>query len=293
MGYEKIGIAPIGWTNDDLPELGGEISFEQCIDEMALAGYKGTEVGNKYPTDPLVLRSELAKRGLRVVNRWVSTFLISAPFEQTFEAFKQQIAFLKALGANVVGVSEQSYSIQGKDLPILEQNRYLMNDTEWDQLAIGLERLGEYSLSQGIDLTYHHHMGTVVESAEDTARLMDSTNPEMVSLLFDTGHFAMAGADPLAELKKHAARVKHVHLKDVRFNKLDQVKVQKQSFLQGVKEGIFTVPGDGNLGFKKIFKYLKEMGYARWLLVEAEQDPQKANPLDYARKAFAYIEENY
>jgi inosose dehydratase len=298
MDKSKVGIAPIGWTNDDMPELGAEISFDQCINEMAKAGYFGTEVGNKFPKDPVVLKNELAKRGLRICNRWVSLFLISRPFEEVFADFKEQVAFLKAVGAKIVGVSEQSYSIQGLDKPVLGENegevsreKYIMNESEWKALCEGLNKLGEYALSEGLTLAFHHHMGTVVQTVEETDRLMRDTGPKFVSLLLDTGHYSYAGADPLVELKKHIGRVKHMHLKDIRHDVVEEVRRSGLSFLDGVKMGTFTIPGDSTLDYKPIFKELATAGYDGWLLVEAEQDPAKANPLEYACKAKKYIDE--
>ena len=159
----KLGIAPIAWTNDDLPDLGGENTFEQCVSEMALAGFTGSEVGNKYPKNPEVLKKALSLRGIEICNAWFSTFLISRPYEETEKAFEEHVAFLAEMGAKVVGVSEQSYSTQGiQDQPIFE-GKHVMNDEEWKLLTEGLNRLGKLSLEKyGVSLTFHHHMGTVV-----------------------------------------------------------------------------------------------------------------------------------
>lgn len=284
----KLGIAPIAWTNDDLPELGKENSFEQCISEMALAGYQGSEIGNKYPRDPAVLSKALGLRNLEICNAWFSAFLTTRPYEETEAAFIEQLTFLKAMGAKIVGVSEQGHSIQGLAEPIFTA-KYVMNDEEWGRLTEGLNRLGELALDYGISLTYHHHMGTVVQTAEETARLMAETDPKKVSLLFDTGHFAYCGVDPLEMVKTHGARIKHVHLKDVRPAVLDRVKAENKSFLEGVRMGSFTVPGDGSIDFVPIFEVLQAQGYAGYMLVEAEQDPAKANPFEYALKARKYI----
>lgn len=284
----KLGIAPIGWTNDDLPELGASNTFLQTISEMALAGFCGTEIGNKYPKDGKILKTELKRRGMKIANCWFSTFLLTEPYEQVEKAFLKQCRFLKKQGAKVIGVSEQSYSIQGKDLPIYKA-KYIMNDNEWDRLLNGLNNLGKASKNIGISLTYHHHMGTVIENEKEIDRFMAGTSPEYVSLLFDTGHLAYIGADYISVLKKYATRIKHVHLKDVRPEILKAIKDKDLSFLTGVKMGAFTVPGDGAIDFKPVFWELDKAGYKGWLLVEAEQDPSIANPLDYAKSANKYI----
>lgn len=286
----KLGIAPIAWTNDDLPELGAENSFQQCISEMALAGFTGTEVGNKYPKDPAVLKPMLELRGLEICNAWFSTFLITKPFKETLAEFEKMASFLAAMGAKIIGVSEQSYSTQGLSSVPIFGNRYAMNASEWSMLCEGLNRLGKVSLEEyGITLTYHHHMGTVVQSAAETDRLLENTDPSLVSLLFDTGHFAYCGEDPADLVKQYAARIRHVHLKDIRPGVVKEVKANGLSFLDGVRRGTFTVPGDGCVDFEPVFNTLAQTGYKGYLVVETEQDPAVANPLEYAIRARKYI----
>ena len=286
----KLGIAPIGWINDDMPDLGKENTFQQCVSEMALAGFTGSEVGGKYPTDVETLKKALDLRGIQICNCWFSSFLISRPYEETEKEFIKQTDFLKAMGAKVIGVSEQSYSIQGKDQPIFE-GKYVMNDEEWKLLTDGLNKLGQIAKDKGMMLTFHHHMGTVVQDPDEVERMMANTDPEYVSLLFDTGHFTYCGADPLEMVKKYVNRIKHVHLKDIRPEVVKEVKDNDLSFLEGVRRGAFTVPGDGCIDFDPIFKVLEENGYEGYMLVEAEQDPAKANPLEYAIKARKFIRE--
>ena len=288
----KLGIAPIGWTNDDLPDLGGENTFEQCISEMALAGFTGSEVGNKYPKDPMVLKKALELRGIEICNQWFSSFIISQPFEVVEKDFRAQLAFLKALGAKVIGASEQSHSIQGQQNTPIFGGKYIMTDEEWKVFCNGLNRLGKISKEEyGIDLTFHHHMGTVVENATEVERMMENTDPELVSLLYDTGHFAYCGEDPLEMVKKYIGRIKHVHLKDIRPAVIEQVKSEKLSFLDGVRAGAFTIPGDGCIDFDPIFSVLAENNYEGYMVVEAEQDPAIANPFEYALRARNYIKE--
>ncbi|WPC42549.1 myo-inosose-2 dehydratase [Clostridium sp. JS66] len=286
----KIGICPIGWTNDDMPDLGKENTFEQAVSEMALAGFKGTEVGNKYPKDVKVLKKALDLRGLQIASAWFSSFLTTKPFEETKKAFIEHRDFLHAMGAKVIVVSEQGHSIQGQmDVPIFE-GKYNMNEDEWKKLADGLNKLGELAKEKDMKVVYHHHMGTVVQTTEEIDKLMDMTDDKLVYLLFDTGHLVYSGEDPVAIAKKYAKRIKHVHLKDIRSEKKDKVKKEKLSFLKGVREGAFTVPGDGCIDFQPIFKMLSENDYEGWMLVEAEQDPAIANPLEYALKAREYIQ---
>ena len=288
----KLGIAPIAWTNDDMPDLGKENTFEQCVSEMALAGFTGSEVGNKYPKDPEVLKKALELRGVEICNQWFSSFLITKPFEEVEKEFRAQLAFLKAMGAKVIGASEQSYSVQGQlDTPIFG-HKYEMNDQEWDTFCTGMNKLGKIAKEEyGIALTFHHHMGTVVQSLAEVDRMMENTDPEYVSLLFDTGHFTYCGEDPLEVVKKYVHRIKHVHLKDIRPEVVEQVKKENMSFLAGVRAGAFTIPGDGCINYDPIFKVLEESGYEGYMVAEAEQDPAKANPLEYAIRARKFIAE--
>ena len=287
----KLGIAPIAWTNDDMPDLGKENTFEQCVSEMALAGFTGSEVGNKYPKDPEVLKKALELRGVEICNQWFSSFLITKPFEEVEKEFRAQLAFLKAMGAKVIGASEQSHSVQGQmDTPIFG-HKYEMNDEEWDTFCTGMNKLGKIAKEEyGIALTFHHHMGTVVQSLAEVDRMMENTDPEYVSLLFDTGHFTYCGEDPLEVVKKYVHRIKHVHLKDIR-PEVEQVKKENMSFLAGVRAGAFTIPGDGCINYDPIFKVLEDAGYEGYMVVEAEQDPAKANPLEYAIRARKFIAE--
>lgn len=284
-----LGIAPIGWTNDDMPELGAENTFQQCVSEMALAGFAGTEIGNKYPADAAVLKHMLDVRGLRVASRWFSSFLITKPLEENVKAFEAELRFLKSVGAGAINVSEQSHSVQGMESTPIFGHKYIMNEAEWKKLVEGLDVLGKIAAEQGFRLCFHHHMGTVVQTAEETERLMDETDAKYVHLCYDTGHFVFTGADAVAMLKKYVNRVGHVHLKDVRLPVLERTHKENLSFLTAVREGAFTVPGDGDFDFTPVFDLLSEANYTGWLLVEAEQDPAKANPFEYALKARAYI----
>lgn len=293
MSLEKIqfGCAPIAWTNDDMPELGKENTFEQCISEMALAGYTGTEIGNKYPKDPATLRYYLDLRGLKVASAWFSAFLTTQPYEETEESFIKHRDFLHAMGAKVIVVSEQGHSIQGQmDTPLFK-NKPVFTDEEWDKLTRGLEALGDLAHEKGMEIVYHHHMGTGVQTTEEIDRLMENTDPDKVKLLFDTGHLVFSGEDPLEIYDKYKNRIKHIHFKDVRKEVAKEVKENNDSFLVAVKKGVFTVPGDGMIDFKPIMDAILDYGYEGWIVVEAEQNPAKANPFEYALKARKYIDE--
>jgi inosose dehydratase len=289
--HVKLAIAPIAWTNDDMPELGKENTFEQCISEMALAGFTGSEVGNKYPKDPKTLKKALDLRGVTICNAWFSSFLTTKPLQEIVDAFIKHRDFLYEVGAGVIGAAEQGHSIQGlMDTPVLTK-KPVFSDAEWEKLANGLNQLGKLAKEKGMALTYHHHMGTGVQTFAEIDHLMEMTDPSLVYLLFDTGHLTFSDIDVQAVLQKYVKRIKHVHLKDVRKDVLEKVKRENWSFLKAVKEGVFTVPGDGMIDFEPLFAILAKNNYEGWMVVEAEQDPAKANPLEYAMKARKYIRE--
>ena len=286
-----LGITPTGWTNDDKPGIGDDIPFEQCVSEMALAGFEGCSVGHKYPKDPKVLKRELDLRGLRVSEPWASTYFTVAEMEdRTVESFRQQMAFIKEMGGTDVVVAELGHAVHQQPVYVLA-NKPVFSDEQWGHMVEGLNRLGRMAAEEDMRLCYHHHMGTGVQTQAEVDRLMQDTDPELVHLLFDTGHLYWAGGDPLDMARAYADRIKHVHLKDIRKAVLDRCMEQKMSFLESVMEGAFTVPGDGIIDFEPIFRTLADAGYEGWLMVEAEQDPRKANPLEYALKARSYLRE--
>ena len=286
----KLAIAPIAWTNDDLPDLGAENSFEQCISEMALSGFSGSEIGNKYPKDPDVLKHYLDVRGLRICNAWFSSLLLSDGYDSTIDAFIKHRDFLHALGAKVIGASEQGNSIQGKNVSIFG-NKPVYTDEQWELIAKGFNEMGRLAREKDMYFTVHHHMGTGVQTADEIDRLMEMTDENLVFLLFDTGHLAFAGEDAVAVLKKYVHRTKHVHLKSIRKDIIAEGKAKGYSFLDCVRAGAFTVPGDGDFDFRPVFDILSDADYEGWVVVEAEQDPAKANPFEYALLARKYIRE--
>ena len=287
----KLGIAPIGWTNDDMPQLGGELTFEQMVSEAALAGFQGTEVGGKFPTDPAVLNKALDLRGIKIASQWFSSFLCSTPYEENEKAFIEQLDFLEAVGASRINVCELTRCLFAEECSMFGNNKPVATDEEWDKLCDGLNKLGKIAADRGFKLCFHHHMATVVQTFEETKRWMDNTDPRYVYLCFDTGHFTFAGEDPVKMLEKFADRVGHVHLKNMRMPLVEKARAEHWSFLDAVRAGAFTVPGDpdGCVEFDAVFDLLDKAGYTGWIMVEAEQDPAKANPFEYAKMGREYI----
>lgn len=288
----KLGIAPIGWTNDDLPEIGKENTFEQCVSEMALAGFTGSEVGSKYPRDTKVLKQKLELRGIQICNAWFSTFFVDGKKEETIKDFIEHMNFLHEMGAKVIGCSEQSRSIQGQKKSIFKE-KTVFTEAEWQLLAEGYNELAKIAAEKGMKVCLHHHMGTGIQTPAEIDKYMEITNDD-VYLLFDSGHLYYSEGSQKAMLdvlEKYIDRICHVHLKDVRDEVVAEVKANDLSFLEGVVKGTFTVPGDGVIDFKPIFEILDKHNYKGWMVVEAEQDPALANPLEYAIKGRKYIRE--
>lgn len=288
----KLGIAPIGWTNDDMPDLGSENTFEQCVSEMALAGFTGSEVGNKYPRDVEVLKKALALRNMEICNAWFSACFTTKTKEEVAAEFIEHRDFLHAMGAKIIGAAEVGNSIQGLDEPIFAA-KPVYTEEQWEAVTSGYSMLAELAKEKGMKLTCHHHMGTGIQTPEEIDRFMSMVSDD-VYLLFDTGHIYYSEGTQeavMAVLNKYIDRIAHVHLKDVRPEVVAKAKAENWSFLQGVRAGTFTIPGDGAIDFDPVFKALEESGYEGYMVVEAEQDPAKANPLEYAIRARKFIAE--
>lgn len=286
----KLGIAPINWTNDDDPTLGGDISFTQCIIEMAEAGYVGTEMGSQFPSDVQSLSQALDEQGLALASGWFSTYFTEAhQTDSTISRFLDRLSFLRAMGANFINVCECGHSIQGSSQPVLGIHKPVFNDEQWHALIQGLHTLGRIAHDFGMTVVYHYHAGTGVFHLNEIDFLMSHTSPELLSLLLDTGHAALADIDPLELIQRFPSRIKYVHLKDIRLSIFNRAVTENLSFMDSVRAGIFTVPGDGSLDFMPILTALNELHYTGWMIVEAEQDPRLAPPLAYALKAMNYL----
>lgn len=286
----KLGIAPINWTNDDDPTLGGDISFTQCINEMAQAGYIGTEIGSKFPNDVQTLSQAMDEQGLVLASGWFSTYFTEArQTDSTISRFLDRLSFLRALGANFINVCECGHAIQGSSKAVLGTQKPVFDDEQWHALIQGLHTLGRIAYDFGMTVVYHYHAGTGVFHLNEIDFLMNHTSPELVSLLLDTGHAALADIDPLELIQRFPSRIKYVHLKDIRLPIFNRVVTENLSFMDSVRAGVFTVPGDGNLDFLPILAALKNLDYSGWMIVEAEQDPRLAPPLVYALKAMDYL----
>ena len=286
----RIGINPISWSNDDLPELGGDTPLETALREGAEIGYEGFELGNKFPSEPAALKAKLAEYGVACVSGWYSGRLAEGTLDDEIAACRTHMRKLQFNDCRVVVYGEVAGSIQGRiDTPLAKRPRFV-DAAAWQAYAERLDAFGAHlRQAYGLKLAYHHHMGAYVESPDDIDRLMALTGPD-VGLLFDTGHAWYGGAaDVAALLARHLSRVVHVHCKDVRAEVVRSARNDGWSFLTGVINGTFTVPGDGAIDFEPLLRLLRDGGYEGWLVVEAEQDPAVAPSYAYAKKGYATL----
>lgn len=274
MGNQIIswGIAPIGWRNDDIPEIGAENTLSHLLSDIVVAGFEGTEVGGFFP-EAHVLNKELQLRNLRIAGQWFSSYIVRDGVEEVSKAFHKHCEYLKEVHATVAIVSEQTYGIQGTGKNVFTE-KPSFTDKEWNQLCQGLNELGKIAEQYDLKLVFHHHMGTGVQTLAEVNRLMENTDSNYVHLLYDTGHIYVSEGDYMLLLNKHMDRIKHVHFKDVRQTVRDQCHQVGRSFLQSFLAGMFTVPGDGCIDFTKVYNKLLESDYSGWIVIEAEQDPQ-------------------
>jgi inosose dehydratase len=281
----RIGINPITWSNDDMPELGGATPLEVALSETKEAGYAGTEMGGKFPKVPATLRPILEEHGLVLVSGWYSGELLERSVEEEITAAQSHLDLLAAMGCKVMVYAETTGTVQNRrERPLSSRPR--ADAGQWGDYGKRLTQVAEHFLQHGVQMAFHHHMGTVVETEDEVDRLMENTG-DAVGLLIDTGHATFAGIDPLTLVRRYGTRMNHVHCKDVRLDRLERAKKEDLSFMDAVVDGVFTVPGDGDIDFKALLTTVKEARYqGDWLVVEAEQDPAKAHPLTYAKKGY-------
>ncbi|PXW86675.1 inosose dehydratase [Pseudogracilibacillus auburnensis] len=289
----KLGIHPINWVGEDVLEHGDYYTYEQVMSDISSLGFTGTEISRKFPKDPIDLAEALKKYNLQLTTQWKSVFFTDPTrFEEELEAYRKHVEFLKPFGCKVVSTAEIGGSMLNQDPRRKQDETYVerLDDEGWKYLVEGLNKAGEICRENGMDLVYHHHAGTVVEQPEEIDRLMEMTDSNLVSLLYDTGHGYYGSNDPVELLNKYYDRIKYIHLKDVRADVLKQAREEKFSIRACIRSGLFTVPGAGCLDFEPVFKILIEKKYNGWALIEGEQDPVQYNPHEFAKASLKYLE---
>ena len=283
----KLGIAPIAWSNDDMPELGGDTSLETCLSEAREAGFTGIESGGKFPKTSKELLPILNKHNINLCSGWYGANLLKRTVKDEMENIRTQLDLFKDCNAPCIVFAEVTNSIQADESKPLSKRPKLDKD-DWKKFCKKINEVGKRLEGENMPLAYHHHMGTVIQSHEDTERLMNETN-DTVKLTIDTGHMLFAGGNSLKIIRDFKEKIAHVHCKDMREKVLNKSLSQDLSFRHAFLEGAFTVPGDGCIDYRPIFNELVKNNYQGWLVVEAEQDPKKANPFEYAKIGFNYL----
>ena len=285
--FIKLGIAPIAWSNDDMPELGGDTPIETCLAEAAEAGFTGIELGGKFPRNQGIIKFLLKKYNLKLPGGWYGALLRYRSVEEEWLAMQDHINLLKFLESDVFVFADVSGSIQANGLMPLS-SRPSLKDNEWKNYGKKISELSNRLDDIGIPISYHEHMGTIIQNQKDIDRLMNETN-DKTFLLFDTGHLLFAEANYEDILKRYISRINHVHCKDIREKVLKKSLEKDLSFRNSFLNGVFTVPGDGCIEYKPLLEIFKQNNYDKWLIIEAEQDPKKANPLEYAKIGNRYL----
>ena len=283
----KLGIAPIAWSNDDMPELGGDTTLEQCLAEASKAGFTGIESGGKFPKNSKELLPKLEKENLKLCSGWYGAHLLKNTSSEEFKLMRQQLNLFKDCDAPCMVFAEVTNSIQGDPRTPLSKRPRLSKD-DWKVLITRINEISKMMIDEGMPLAYHHHMGTVIETESETKRLIESTN-DCVKLLIDTGHMLFAQGNSVKLAQDFSERLIHVHCKDIRKEVLEKSLKNDTTFRQAFLDGAFTVPGDGCIDYKPFLQVLHKKNYNGWLVVEAEQDPAKANPFEYAKIGFNYL----
>jgi inosose dehydratase len=288
FGAVRIGVGPIGWVNDDLRAWGADTPTAQVLDEIAAAGFAGTEMSYRFPSEPAVLGAELARHGLVLSGayRWCNLASADPALRQAeIAATRAHIAFCAAAGAAAAIVAEGTGSLHW-DRSGPRSAVEPLDAPGWRCLADGLAELGSAAAAQGVRLCFHPHGGTPVETEDDIDRLCRESD---VALCPDTGHIRYGGGDPARVLRRHAARVAYVHAKDVRGAVLAEVRGEGLTFFEAVRRNVFCTPGAGEIDFAAALAPLAESGYSGWIVVEAEQDPALHPAFPASREARVYL----
>jgi len=285
------GTNPIAWSNDDDWSLGDHLTLEDCLSDCQKIGFDGIEKGHKMPDEGQALKAKLGEYGLRFAAGWFSTNILVNDIETEKKNLKAWIDFTKAAGGDHINACECSNTVHGND-KVAVNDRPIMTDSQWERFSTGYEQLSRFAHDEGVKMGYHHHMGSIIESGEDIDRFMDMAGSH-TRLLLDTGHAYFGGADPAEIAARYMDRITHIHCKNIRPEIMKTVREDRLSFLEGVRRGAFTVPGDpeGCVAFEPVLKIAADHGYSGWIVIEAEQDSAIADPFTYQSMGLKALKE--
>lgn len=287
----RLGVSPLSWVNEVLKDLGAGTTAEQCLSEAAAAGFAGVELSRIFPRQAETLSALLGRHHLGLASGWHDGFLADRSVQEEIAAVRAHASLLKACGVSVMVYGECG-RMPERALDIPMSGRRTLDAGEWAAYGERLTRFAEALHDEfGLRLAYHHHLMMVAETLSEVRAVMAATGPA-VGLLLDTGHAFAAGYDYSTLIAEFAPRINHIHLKDVRAAVLADVRARDRSFNEAVRAGLFTVPGDGDVDYRPLARFIVEGGYSGWLVVEAEQDPEQAPPAETVARAFRFVSEH-
>ncbi len=271
----KVGNAPVSWGVMEVADWGEQIEYAKVLDEIAEAGYAGTELGpyGYLPTAPDELTAELSKRSLQLVASFVPLPLAHAERHETGYQEAMTVAQLLAqAGAPLIvladEMSETRMAVSGR----VDEARDGMSDSQWEGAAQIINRVSADCRKLGLSAVFHHHAGTFVETPKEIARLCESTDPELLGLCLDTGHYTFGGGDAIDAVRSYGSRIRHLHLKDVQLHVLEQARRDAVGFLEAVRRGVFCELGEGTVDLKTVISEMADNGYTDWAIVEQDVD---------------------
>ncbi|MEP6719267.1 MAG: TIM barrel protein [bacterium] len=290
----KVGNAPVSWGVMEVAGWGEQIAYSKVLDEIAEAGYAGTELGpyGYFPTEPKELAAELAARQLQLVASFVPIPL--AHPERHDEGYQEAMKVAQLLaqsGARLIVLADEMsqgrMAVSGR----VDEERDGMSDTQWEDAAQILNRIADACRKLGLSAVFHHHAGTFVETPKEIARLCENTNPDLLGLCLDTGHYFFGGGDPVDAVRSYGARIRHLHLKDVQLAVLEAARRDEVGFLEAVRRGVFCELGDGAVDLNTVINEMTAGGYSQWAIVEQDVDTRNMDvkPFESALRSRQYL----
>jgi inosose dehydratase len=290
----QVATAPVSWGVMEVEGFDGQKSYGEVLDEMVQAGYTGTELGpyGFLPTDPKQLKNELAKRSLSLLGAFVPLPLAHAEQHEAAVQSAMEVARLLARNsAPYMVLADAMYAARMAVAGSVNDERDGMSGQAWAGAARLLTRVARAARDLGLTPVFHHHCGTFIETPGEVDRLLAMTDPDLLGLCLDTGHYFYGGGDPVECARVHGKRIRHLHLKDVRPSVLETVRRKRMPYLDAVRAGVFCELGEGGVNLTGVIQQLNAAGFNGWAVFEQDVDPSQpgCNPVESATRSRAYL----